>query len=273
MQQDDPIEGDYLPPATQAQPQMHTTTKRSRKGLGGIVATLAVLAAKFKLLLVILTSSWTFFLSLGFYALFFGWQLGVVIILVLAAHELGHYFAYRAYGLHARLPVFVPFVGAFTAGAVAPDLEQDAYIALAGPVVGLALAALCYAIGVSTGERFWLACADISALLNLFNMIPVLPFDGGRVVGAIWAPLWIVGIAIFVGAALWLHVPIFFIVILAAMGLPAIFSGLRGTPDPRSAAMSRAARARVSVWYLATVLALIVVLGHAQSALPSRIGL
>ena len=104
---------------------------------------------KFKFLLLVgaklLGVSWTFLLSLWIYVVIFGWQLAVVVMLLLLAHELGHYFAFRAYGLPARLPAFVPLLGAFTAGAAPQDLEQDAYIALAGPLTGLGLAAVCFA--------------------------------------------------------------------------------------------------------------------------------
>lgn len=101
-----------------------------------------------------------------------------------------------------RLPAFVPLLGAFTAGATPDDLEQDAYIALAGPLTGLGLAAACYAIGDVTHDRFWFACADLSAFLNLFNMLPVPPFDGGRIIGAVWPPLWIAGFVLFIGFAI-----------------------------------------------------------------------
>lgn len=256
MHDDDPIE----------QPQ----PPQAKKGAAaGGLAGMAVLAIKyFAIVLKLLASSWTFFLSLALYVAFFGWRLGIVIIFVLAAHELGHFVAYRGYGLAARLPVFIPFFGAFTAGAVAPDLEQDAYIALAGPLTGLVLAAACYAIGLQTGDRFWLACADVSALLNLFNMIPVLPFDGGRAIGAVWPPLWILGVLLFVAAALLLHVPIFLVLIIALLGIPAMWSALRGHPDPRAAAMTTLARVRVSLWYVATAVALVLVLGASHAGLP-----
>jgi Zn-dependent protease len=260
MEQPDPIE-----------PEKKNT--RAKGGLGALFAALAVGATKFGFLLKFFAASWTFIVSLALYAAFFGWRLGVVVILVLAAHELGHYFAYRAYGLAARLPVFVPFLGAYTVGAIAPDLEADAYIALAGPVTGLVLAGVCYAIGVETNDRFWIACADISAFLNLFNMIPILPFDGGRVIGAVWPPLWIAGVAVFIAAAVWLHVPVIFVALLAILGIPAMFSSLRGSPDPRAATMTNFARARVGFWYVATALALIVLLGQAQAALPANGGL
>ncbi len=159
-------------------------------------------------------------------------------MLLLLAHELGHYFAFRAYGLPARLPAFVPLLGAFTAGAPPEDLEQDAYIALAGPLVGLGLAAVCYAIGDATQDRFWYACADLSAFLNLFNMIPMPPFDGGRIIGALWPPLWIVGFALFVAFAIVMHIPVLFVVIIGVLGLPAMLAAWRGHVDPRAERMT-----------------------------------
>jgi len=277
MPEEHPVEGEYQPPAEAPAPQQRA--RSHARGIGTIAATLGVLALKFKTVVAVLVNlkfvllgakffavSWTFILSLFFYVAFFGWRIGVVLILLLAAHEFGHYFAYRAYGLAVRAPVFIPFFGAYTAGAIAPSLEDDAYIALAGPLTGLALAGACYVLGDLTGDRFWLACAALSALLNLFNMLPVLPFDGGRVIGAIWPPLWIAGAVLFVAAALWLHVPIVFVALIALLGVPAMIAAFRGNVDPRAAAMTNGARARVGVWYLATVIGLVYVIG--QSHLP-----
>lgn len=170
------------------------------RGGGALAAALLALLVKFKALLVLLlqfkwvlllgkviASSWTLILTLWFYILAFGWRFGVVLVLLILAHELGHYVAFRAYGLPVRLPVFIPFLGAFTAGAVPQDPEHGAYIALAGPLVGFGLAAMCYALGATLHDRFWFASAAVGAFLNLFNMIPVPPFDGGRVVFAIRA--------------------------------------------------------------------------------------
>ncbi len=271
IQEPDPIEPENTPQENKT--EQNNTSQNRRRGAGAILAALVVVATKFAIVLKVLAPSWTFLLSLFFYVAFFGWRLGVVILLVLAAHELGHYFAYRAYGLAARLPVFVPFFGAYTRGALAPDLEQDAYIALAGPLTGLALAAACYGVGIATGDRFWVACADISAFLNLFNMIPVLPFDGGRVIGAVWPPLWILGAAVFIAAAVWLHVPIVLVAVIALLGVPAMLASYRGNVDPRVATMSNAARARVGFWYIATSLALIVLVGQAHAGMPANNGL
>jgi len=261
----------YLPPESGGSPEPVPPPKPVTRRSGGIGAILAAAAAflfKFKFLLLfgakLFGVSWTFLLSLWIYVLIFGWKLAVVVMLLLLAHELGHYFAFRAYGLPVRLPAFIPLLGAFTAGAAPQDLEQDAYIALAGPLTGLGLAALCYAIGAATQDRFWYACADLSAFLNLFNMIPMPPFDGGRIVAALWPPLWIVGFVLFVGFAVLVHLPILFVLVIGLLGLPAMISAWRGHVDPRAEAMTFAARVRISVWYLATLFGLFFVMAQSH---------
>jgi Zn-dependent protease len=271
---------EYLPPPSPSGPPeepQKPVRKANQGGLGALAAALLAFILKFKFLLFFgakfFAISWTFLLSLWIYVVIFGWKFAIVIMLLLLAHELGHYFAFRAYGLPARLPSFVPLLGAFTAGAPPEDLEHDAYIALAGPLTGLGLAAACYAIGTATQDRFWYACADLSAFLNLFNMIPTPPFDGGRVIGALWPPLWIVGFAIFIALAVLWHIPLLFIVIIGVLGLPAMIAAWRGHVDPRAARMTFAARGRVSVWYLATLLGLLVVMGQAHAiATPGSAG-
>jgi Zn-dependent protease len=271
---------EYLPPPSPSDPQPEPpkSVQRRRGGIGAILAALAAFVLKFKFLLLfgakLIGISWTFLLSLWIYVVIFGWRLAVVVMLILLAHELGHYFAFRAYGLPARLPAFVPLLGAFTAGAAPQDLEQDAYIALAGPLVGLGLAAVCYAIGDATHDRFWYACADLSAFLNLFNMIPVPPFDGGRIIGALWPPLWFVGFALFIAFAIFMHIPILFVAIIGLLGLPAMLAVWRGHVDPRAAQMTLPARVRVSLWYLATALGLFFVMAQSHViATPQAAGI
>jgi Zn-dependent protease len=266
----------YLPPST-PQPEEPKPVPRRRTGIGALLAAIVAFIVKFKFIFFfgakLFAISWTFLLSLWIYIVIFGWKLAVVVMVLLLAHELGHYFAFRVYGLPARLPAFVPLLGAFTAGAVPADLEQDAYIALAGPLVGLGLAAVCYAIGDATQDRFWYACAALSAFLNLFNMIPMPPFDGGRIIGALWPPLWIVGFALFVAFAIYLHIPVLFVAIIGLIGLPAMLSAWRGDPDPRAAHMTFGARLRVSIWYLATVAGLCFVMAQSYLiATPSAYG-
>ncbi|MDQ2873255.1 MAG: site-2 protease family protein [Candidatus Eremiobacteraeota bacterium] len=262
---------------------MQTNEKQNaRKGAGAVIVGIGILLAKFKGLLYLLLSfkwiflgakmlaySWTFFLSLWIYILLFGWKIALVFILVLLTHELGHYFAFRNYGLDAKLPVFVPLLGAFTAGTAPPDLEQDAYIALAGPLTGLLLGAACYAFGTTSHEPFWFAAAYVCAFLNLFNMIPMPPFDGGRVINALSPVLWIAGFALFVAVAFALHISLLFVIIIGALGLPAMIAAFRGHVDPRAAAMTRLQRFKVGGWYLAVLFGLLVLTSYAHLAVPN----
>jgi Zn-dependent protease len=256
-------------PVSTSQPQPQPRRRNPLSWLGTAGAATVAFLLKFKLVLFfglkLLAPAWTFLLSLWIYVVIFGWRFAIVIMILLLAHELGHYFAFRAYGLPVSLPSFVPLLGAFTAGKPPDDLEQDAYIALAGPMTGLALAGVCYGVGIATGDRFWFAVADVSAFLNLFNMIPMPPFDGGRVIGVLSPALWIGGFALFVGMAIYLHIPLLFIFIIGAIGLPAMIAAWRGHVDPRAANLTAGARFRVGIWYLATLLGLFLMMSQAHS--------
>ncbi len=278
----DVTQGEYLPAADeQAQSKNNAT-----KGLGAAGVGIAVLLAKFKgLLLLLLNFKWAFillkvlttggslFISLIFYAMFWGWKFALVFVLMILAHEMGHYVTIRNYGLPARLPMFVPFIGAYTVGGVPESLEHDAYIALAGPLTGLGVSAVCYAYGYQTHEPFWYMAANVGAFVNLFNMIPAMPFDGGRVAGALSPALWVFGFAAFLGLSFALHVPFFFIVIFGLLALPSAIAGWRGYVDPRYGSMSSAGRIRVALWYLATLFALFYLMTISHVQVPQQSGL
>lgn len=267
-----------LPPA-EPEPQQTPQRPSWLKRLGPVGAGLVVIFAKFKTIVIFLLQfkliavlwksaaiGWTFVLSLVLYMTFFGWKMGVVFALVLLAHEFGHFFAFRAYGLPVRLPVFIPFLGAYTQGGIAPSLEDDAYIALAGPLTGLLIGAAAYMAAIAWGDPFWLAVADVSTFLNLFNMIPVSPFDGGRVIAAVWPPLWIAGFIIFIVLCIVTHISLLFVIIIGLVGLPSMIAAMRGNVDPRAAALTVFARARVATWYLLTAFGLLYIGGQAHSA-------
>jgi Zn-dependent protease len=78
------------------------------------------------------------------------------------------------------------------------DARIEAIVGIAGPVLGSAAALLCYLWARATGSDLFMALAYVGFFLNLVNLIPVLPFDGGRVVGAISPRLWLVGMPMLV---------------------------------------------------------------------------
>jgi Zn-dependent protease len=273
-------EGEYLPPGQGEEQQKEG---RTAKGLGAAAVGVGVLLAKFKgLLLLLLNLKWaivlvkvftyggSFLISLFFYAMFWGWKFALVFLLMILAHEFGHYVTIRNYGLPARLPMFVPFFGAYTVGGVPASLEHDAYIALAGPLTGLGVSAACYFYGFETHEIFWYMAAYVGAFVNLFNMIPAMPFDGGRVAGAISPALWVIGFVLFVGLSFALHVPFFFIIIFGLLALPSAIAGFRGYVDPRYATMTAGGKIRVGLWYLATLFALFYLMSISHVVVPQQ---
>jgi Zn-dependent protease len=133
--------------------------------------------------------------SVGAYALFFGWWFAVGFVLLIFVHEMGHYFAIRAYGYKVGLPVFIPFLGAYVAMKELPsNVWREFVIAIAGPVVGSLGALACWLVGASLDSDLWRALAYVGFFLNLFNLIPLTPFDGGRIVAALHPALWAVGL-------------------------------------------------------------------------------
>ena len=261
------IEGEYLPPQRPAAPP----PRRGWRTAGGALGALAVFGAKFKgLLLLLLNFKWllflpkllfsfgSLFLSIWFYALFFGWKFGIVFVLLILVHELGHYVTFRNFGIRADLPFFIPGFGAFVAArGPAPSLTIDAIASLAGPVYGIAAAGVCYALATDLHEPFWRAAAYVGFFLNALNLLPIPPFDGGRIAGAIDPRLWIVGLVALVGWIAFFHLAgpfVFLMLILVGfVAIPRIRAVFSGYVDPRFLAVSPAARITIAVAYFAVL--------------------
>ncbi len=144
--------------------------------------------------------------SLAAYALLFGWQFGLGILVLLFAHEMGHYVIIRAKGLPASWPVFIPLLGAYVAMRRMPiNVRDEAEIAIAGPFAGAMASALCFWLYHVTGLTILLPLAYFSFFLNLLNLIPVSPLDGGRIVGAISRWFWPVGLVLLAFAFFYTH--------------------------------------------------------------------
>jgi Zn-dependent protease len=128
------------------------------------------------------------FISVAAYALIWGWRFAVGFVALILIHELGHFVEARRQGLRPALPVFIPFLGAYVAIKDAPrDPWRNGLISLAGPIVGGAGAAAFWLTGEAIDSRLLIALGFSGFLLNLINLLPFAPLDGGFAWGAIRA--------------------------------------------------------------------------------------
>ncbi|HEY3021946.1 MAG TPA: site-2 protease family protein [Solirubrobacteraceae bacterium] len=196
-------------PATEQPPWEEPRRPSPWKRLGGAIATAAVvlvkLAAKLKALLFLLpklkllTTSGTMLVSVAAYATLWGWKIAVGFVLLLFVHEMGHVIQLRREGVPASAPIFIPFLGAFIgARSLGDNALAEARVGLAGPVLGSLGAAACLIPVAFGGGDFWRALAFVGFFLNLLNLVPVVPFDGGRAMAAMAPWMWFVGIAVLV---------------------------------------------------------------------------
>lgn len=124
--------------------------------------------------------------SAASYTVVFGWKVAVMILLLLFLHEGGHLWAMKKRGMKIKGMYFIPFLGAaVVADEEFPSREAENYIALMGPSVGLFLSALAYFCFFLTADLEFAAAAGWMALINVVNLLPILPLDGGRVLRSI----------------------------------------------------------------------------------------
>jgi Zn-dependent protease len=155
-----------------------------RRGAAGIVTVSLLLLSKLKFLLLGLTKASTFISMFAFFGVYwsiYGWPLALGLVLSIYIHEMGHVAMLRNLGIEAGAPMFIPGVGALVMlKQHISDPLTDAKIGLAGPVWGLCAALTALGMYALTGARIWLAIAQLTGFLNLFNLIPVWQLDGSR---------------------------------------------------------------------------------------------
>jgi len=208
------------------------TDRRSASGLrrriGSVLAALVALVAKFgvaiKALLIALpnlklfVTAGTALVSVAAYSLFFGWWFAAGFVALLFVHEMGHVIALRREGIKASAPMFIPFMGAaIFSRSLGDNALAEARVGLAGPVLGSIGAAAVAVVGELTGSSLLIALAYFGFFINLFNLLPVIPLDGGRAAAAMSPWMWFAGLFVMV-ALVFLNPgnPILLIIVLFA---------------------------------------------------------
>jgi Zn-dependent protease len=194
-----------------------------KRTLGPFLAAIVAFIAKFKAIifllpkLKLLTTSATMLVSIAAYATIWGWQFAVGFVVLLFVHEMGHVIQLRREGIKASAPMFIPFLGAvISARSLGENALAEARVGLAGPILGSIGSAACILIWHATGSDIWRALAFTGFFLNLFNLLPVLPLDGGRAMAAMAPWMWFLGLAAMVPLAIVFPNPIILIIILFA---------------------------------------------------------
>jgi Zn-dependent protease len=169
-------------------------------------------------------------ISIFAYGLVFGWPYAVGFVLLIFVHEMGHYIAARQRGLNVGAPTFIPFVGAWINLKDLPhDVETEAYVGLAGPLVGTLGALGCYFAARQYGSPLLLALSYAGFFLNLINLIPISPLDGGRVTAVISPKMWLLGVPILLGLFLVRPSPV--LVLIAILAVPQVMKAWRYDPS------------------------------------------
>jgi Zn-dependent protease len=195
----------------------------------------------------------TMLISIAVYATQYGWGYAVGIVLLIFVHEMGHYVAARQRGLKVGAPTFIPFVGAWIDMKDKPhDVETEAYVGLAGPLVGTLGALAVYYAGRHYDSTFLLALSYTGFMLNLFNLIPMSPLDGGRVTAVLSPRVWLLGAPMLVGLFFWMPSPL--LLLIALFAWPQLVRAWRYDPKaPENAAyysISSEQRLFYTVYYL-----------------------
>jgi Zn-dependent protease len=208
------------------EPTLRQKTRKTFAPIGVVLLICFKYLAKLKFLLPVAKTGLTMFISIWAYALFWGWRFAVGFVLLIFVHECGHLLAAKKVGLKVSAPAFIPFMGALiTLREVPPNAWIEALVGIGGPMLGTVGAAACWGIFYLTQNPLYLALAYTGFFLNLFNLAPISPLDGGRIVTALSPWLWIVGYVILIGMLI-LHFN-FIVLLILIVSLPRLFSLFR----------------------------------------------
>ncbi|GGE55129.1 site-2 protease family protein [Priestia taiwanensis] len=178
---------------------MERTDKKNFKW-GAIGAVALLVLSKFKWVLVALKflkipTAISMLISLFAYGYVYGWLFAVALIYLVFVHEMGHLWAAKRIGLKTSPAIFIPFVGAFVGMKEFPkNAKDEAFVGYMGPLFGLFSILPAIVLYYMTDEPFFGLVIALGAVINLFNLMPVSPLDGGRILSVVSTKLWIIGL-------------------------------------------------------------------------------
>jgi Zn-dependent protease len=247
-------------PAPEPPPPRESWLKRRLGSLGVVGLVILKFAAKLKALLLlapkvkVLSTAGSMLVSVAAYALIWGWRFGAGFVALLFVHEMGHYVQMRREGVKPSWMLFIPFLGAAVgARSLGGSAVAEARIGLAGPVVGTLGSAAVLAIASATGSDLLRALAFTGFFLNLFNLIPLVPFDGGRAMAAMSPWMWFLGFAAML--AFFIAFPNPILILFLLLGGMETWRRWKGRGDRAYYTVSPRARVLVGLAYVALIAA------------------
>ena len=214
----------HPPWPSEPRPQDSRGQSGLRKAAGPLFVLIALLAKFGKGAFIVLkgakflTTSASMLVSVAAYALIWGWAFAAGFVVLLFIHEMGHYIQLRREGVKPTGMVFIPFLGAAVgARSLGGSAIAEARVGLAGPVLGTLAALALIPVALATDNEFWNALAFIGLFLNLFNLLPVVPLDGGRAMAAMSPWMWMVGLALMAVLAFARPNPVIILILLFAL--------------------------------------------------------
>jgi Zn-dependent protease len=124
--------------------------------------------------------------SMATYVYLFTWQFAIIIMISLFFHELGHIIAMKRCGMKTKGIYFIPFLGAAAvADGIFKSRRDEVYIAIMGPIFGFSMAVSTAFLYFVTDNALFAAAAGWMAMVNLFNLLPINPLDGGRIMKSV----------------------------------------------------------------------------------------
>jgi Zn-dependent protease len=205
--------GSVYAPQSQSQTEeseLNNGTGKGKKGLAGIGAIFAAIFGwllKFKSLAFLLkfgAAGFSALISAGIYAIVFGWPFAIGLVISLFIHEMGHALVMKLKGIPIGSLVFIPLLGAaVTMSRMPQNAKDEAEVGIAGPIAGGIAASACFLMAHLQPQSVWAPLAYFGFFINLLNLIPVVPLDGGRVLAAVDRRLWIVGFVVLGGYQVW----------------------------------------------------------------------
>lgn len=212
------------------------------------------------------------------YAQLFGWwAFAIGFVLLILVHESGHWIAARFLGIRASFPIMLPGLGAIVNMDRPRSVAQEAQTAIAGPVLGSIASAACYLVALSMPHTYWGGLlgglAYFGFVINLFNLIPLTPLDGGRVTSLLSKWFNVAGLVMAAGLLAVTGFKSVILILIVVVGAFSTWQRFRSTRiDPAYYQVPTSTKWVVGGLYLALLLGLVLGFQYAQALLPARVG-